>query len=167
MKTYLDVILHKYGKKNIMRWCHTLKLFRLCLTHPYPDDFKPDRFVTIISVTSQEELANNLTALNFTPDESNTRGAKFHDYSENFSAGWVLIAQKLCHLEVNKLLKTVTIDVSGTQKDPFDFGEETFENAKEIENFLLLKDFTYRDPPYDEKYCVSPKTYPQIWNEDR
>ena len=162
----LNHIFMKYGKEEICNWCGKLQLFRLCLAHPYPDDLTPDRFSAIISFTNDEELTSILAKINFSLKLENSELVSFKEYNENHSAGWISINNSLANLDVNKIRKTITIDVSGSGDDLFKLSEDTFTRAIQIEQHLSKYDFQFIDPPEDDaKYCIAPKFYPEFWNQ--
>ena len=161
-------IYYKYGKKKIQKWCSRLEFFRFIFTHPYPDDLKPDRFVTSISYSSENELESILKKLDFSLELDNPELPTFKEYNVNHSAGWVLINNSLCFLNINKILKIITIDVSGSKNDLFTMSGVTFKRALKVEEVLGKGDFNFIDPPEDDpKYCIAPKFYPKIWEKNR
>ena len=164
IKMDYSFIYFKFGKRRIKKWCNKLHIFRLCLAHPYPDDITPDRFVAIISFSSREELETIMKELNFSLELPYQDFSPFQEYNENHSAGWILINNSLCYLDVNKIRKTITIDVAGSKEDKFKLDKNTFNRALKIEQFLATRCFQFIDPPEDDpKYCIAPKFYPELW----
>ena len=164
MFMYFFNFYQKFGEETIHNWCKSLQYFRLCRSHPYPDDLVPDRFVVKISFTTNDELDSILENLEISLRLPNSELEPFKEYNENHSSGWVLINNSFCNLDVNKILKMVTIDVSGTIEDLFELKVETFQRAIEIEKQFKKYNFKFIDPPEDDaKYCLAPKFYPEIW----
>jgi hypothetical protein len=144
-----------------------IRFFPIFFAHPYPDDLKLDRFITNISYSSGNELENILKKLDFSVELNNPELAPFKEYNVNHSAGWVLINNCLCYLNVNKILKIITIDVSGSKNDLLKMSDATFKRALKIEEILRKGDFNFIDPPEDDpKYCNVPKFYPKIWEKE-
>lgn len=164
IKMDYSFIYYKFGKRRLKKWCRKLHIFRLCLAHPYPDDMNPDRFVAIISFSSQEKLENIMKELDISLKLPYPDFVPFKKYNENHSAGWTLINNTLCLLDINKIRKTITIEVVGSNDDKFKLDANTFNRAFNIEQFLATKNLQFIDPPEDDsRYCVAPKYYPKIW----
>jgi hypothetical protein len=160
----LDHLFFTFGKDVISRWINTLKLFRLCSTYPYPNDLKPVRFMVAINMKTADEINSILEKLVFEPDTSKPDGG-FKKYNENHSAGWVIIKDQFCYLDVNKLLKTIYIEVAGVDDDLFKMDESVFQRALVVEDFLQQLNLTFIDPPQDDSYCIAPKFYPDVFLE--
>ncbi|MFW9922754.1 MAG: hypothetical protein ACFFDW_05630 [Candidatus Thorarchaeota archaeon] len=161
----LDHAMLSYGKENIEQWCKSLQHFRLCMSLPYPNDANPDRFLVVLEFSDRNNLEEILKMLEITIDESKEENSKFHAYSKDILAGWALIKNTSCYLRVNKLLLTIEIESSGTEIDPFDLDETTFNRAFSIEQFLLQLNPSFREPPFDDVYCISPKYYSNLFQK--
>ncbi len=159
----LDYLNFEYGVEIVRKWILSLNIFRICTIYPYPNDLKPVRLVTSIQFTDEKELQNILTNLNLETAKTKPENSQFHDENENISVVWILLNNEICYLDVNKILKKVHIEVSGTKEDQFGFDETVVERGKRIETFLSNKDFSFIDPPQDDKYCISPTYYPFLW----
>jgi len=163
--TKLEHMFLEYGEENVKRWCASLKVFRLCKSYPYPNDMDPDRFITNIKFTSEEELQKILRSLNLTKDESKPIQSRFKRYNKNHSAGWQLLNGVSCLMSINNLLQEISIQVSGNESDLFTLEEVTYERAKQIEEFILSLNLVFVTPPQDDDYCISPKYYPELWEK--
>ncbi|HUT79595.1 MAG TPA: hypothetical protein VMZ29_00215 [Candidatus Bathyarchaeia archaeon] len=159
----LDHLFFTYGKEKIQTWVTTLNAFRLCSCYPYPADNKPERFIAKISFKKELELQEILEKLDFVIDNKKPKISQYHDYNEHHSAGWILLNGDSCYLDVNKMLKTVIFEVSGTYDDPFKLNELVFRRAVRIEEYLVDLGLVFNNPPQDDRYCIAPKFYPEIW----
>ena len=162
----LEHFFFEYGKEKITKWVTMLKIFRLCAIYPYPNDMQPERFIAKISFTNKEHLEKILTAINWKENQKKPIEARFKEYNENHSAGWVLINDISSLLDINKIRKTIEIEISGVGEDTHKFDSTVFQRAKKLEEYLQSKSFTFVDPPQDDNYCISPKYYPSLWNKD-
>ncbi|NHJ86683.1 MAG: hypothetical protein FK734_14560 [Asgard group archaeon] len=160
----LDHLFFTYGKEKILKWITTLKIFRLCACYPYPADNQPERFIAKINYKKDIELEEILAKLDFTIDSKKPKISQFHDYSDSQSNGWIILNGDSCLLNINKMLKTITFEVSGTDDDPFKMSELVFRRATRVENYLVDLGLEFDDPPQDDNYCISPKYYPEAWN---
>ncbi|NHJ32082.1 MAG: hypothetical protein FK732_04400 [Asgard group archaeon] len=159
----LDYMFQEYGEENIRRWCTSLNIFRLCKTYPYPNDMDPERFIVSIQYSTEEDLERILQNLELREDKSKPEQSRFKLYNEHHSSGWQLLKGISCLISVNKLLQVITIQVSGVEGDLFKLDETTYENAQQIEKFILTLDLVFNTPPQDDDYCFSPKYYPELW----
>lgn len=161
--SYLSIT---FGEEFISKWINELLIFRLCACYPYPADLKPERFIVKIKYNSDEELTDILGKLEIAEDKSREEEQRFQDLNENITSGYCLIAQTSCYLDINKILNTIVFEVAGTKDDPFKLNESVFNKAYKIEQFLLKQKFNYIDPPQDDRYCISPKYYPDAFNKE-
>ncbi|NHK29771.1 MAG: hypothetical protein FK730_00365 [Asgard group archaeon] len=132
--------------------------------YPYPNDMKPERFLAAIKCKDIDEINNILQKMNFKKDTSKPEESRYKQYNENHSAGWIIIEDNFCYLDVNKIRKTILIEVSGTDEDLFLMDETVFNRTLTIEQFLQKLNLNFIDPPQDDKYCISPKYYPELWD---
>ena len=72
----------------------------------------------------------------------------------------------LCYLSVNKILKNILVEVSGNAEDQFTLDSTTYERAVKIDEFIDSLNLVFQDPPQDDDYCISPKFYPKLWEEN-
>ncbi|MBN1328813.1 MAG: hypothetical protein JXA54_05005 [Candidatus Heimdallarchaeota archaeon] len=152
-----------YGKDYVLKWVTKLKIFRLCGCYPYPADLTPERFLAKICYKSDSELSQIMKKLNLTNSSQKPRNIQFQKSTESHSYGWVLLNGNPCYLDINKVLKTIIFEISGTNDEPFKLSDETFKQAKRIEDYLQNLGLIFHDPPQDDNYCVAPKFYPEVW----
>ena len=162
----LEHFFFEYGEEKVTKWVTTLKIFRLCAVYPYPNDMHPERFIAKTSFINDVHLEEILRAINWEEIQKKPIGARFKEYNENHSAGWVLINNIPCLLDINKILKSIEIEVSGVGDETHKFDCTVFLRAKKLEEYLQSKSFSFIDPPQDDNYCISPKYYPNLWNKD-
>lgn len=160
----LDHLFFTFGKEVIMKWTKNLKIFRLCSMYPYPNDFKPVRFLMAIHFEDSSDLKEILHKLNYEIDMTKPEESRFKEYNENHSAGWIILQDNFCYMDINKITKKIFIEVSGIEEDLFKMDNSVFIRAKKIEQFIEKLGFNFIDPPQDDRYCISPKYYPSLWN---
>ncbi len=162
---FLESLYFNYGKEVVLKWITNLHIFRLCVPHPYPDDFKPIRYQALIKFNSEKELTSILEQLNFEAFKGIIPEAKYQDLNENNSAGWIKLLDVVGYLNVNKILKNITLEISGKMDDMFQIDESTFIAAKKIDEFLQTLNLLTVEPPQNDEYCICPKYYPEIWKK--
>ena len=132
--------------------------------YPYPNDMKPERFLASISFENHNEINSILQKIEFKEDTSKSEESRYKQYNENHSAGWITIKDNFCYLDVNKIRKTIQIEVSGTDEDLFKMNDSVYNRALVIEQLLSKLELNFIDPPQDDNYCISPKHYPELWD---
>ena len=159
----LEHFFFEYGEETVIKWITTLKIFRLCAIYPYPNDMHPERFIAKISFTNDDHLEKILRKIDWKENQKKPREARFKKYNDNHSAGWVLINNIPCLLDINKILKSIEIEVSGVGDETHKFDNTVFLRAKQLEEYLQSNGFSFIEPPQDDSYCISPKYYPNLW----
>lgn len=159
-----DHLFLTFGKETIFKWIRSLNIFRLCSMYPYPNDLKPERFLTTIHFDYDSDLNDILLKLDFKIDTTKPKESRFKELNENHSAGWIVIQNNFCYMEVNKILNRILLEVSGTEEDLFKMDELVFNRALKVEEFLEKLKLTFIEQPQDDKYCISPKYYPLLWD---
>ncbi|NHJ48312.1 MAG: hypothetical protein FK733_11050 [Asgard group archaeon] len=163
----LDHLFFTFGKETIIKWINNLKIFRLCSMYPYPNDLKPVRFMASIRFENEEELKDILKKIDFKIDISKPEESRYKEYNENFSAGWVTIKDQFCLMDTNKLLKVIIIEVSGVDNDLFKMDESVFQRTLIIEQHLQQLSLNYNNPPQDDRYCIAPELYPDVFEKSK
>lgn len=159
----LDYLYTNYGKERFLNWCRSLNIFRFCKSHPYPDDLNPDRFITLASFKDEVDLRNliKLMKIKIMRDDSN----KIFDLSkiEHTFSGKGDIKESSCFIQINKVLKTLIIEVSGTEEDQFSLDDSTYQRAKKIDDYLSTLEVDFVSSPHNDDYCITPEFYPLVW----
>ena len=161
-KVLLDSLCYTYGKKKLLNWCRSLNFFRFCKSHPYPDDLKPDRFIALTSFENDKELATLFDLLQIKTKDEEDKALNSSDISSVFS-GDAEVFGVSCNVEINKILNSLLIEVSGTDEDQFSLDDSTFQRAKKIDKHLLLLQIEFISSPYDDDYCITPEFYSEVW----
>ena len=160
----LDYLCDNYGKKRFLDWCRSLYVFRFCKSHPYPDDLLPDRFIALLKVKEESSFLKILALMKIDLEEEYIEEF-FGDSSRKVLSESVEIHRFQCSLQINKILKTITLEVSGNETDLFTLDESTFKRAKGIDDFLKTLDLEFSGSPFDDDYCITPEFYPEVWNK--
>ncbi len=158
----LDHLFMTYGKERFLNWCRSLNIFRFCRSHPYPDDLHPDRFVTLIYFYDDNELNELLTLMKIKTKDNDNNTVRIEEIETTFSS-LVKVNNEKCYIYINKILKTIILEVSGIENDPFSLDDTTFQRTKRIDDFLDTLDINFISSPYDDDYCITPEFYPQVW----
>ena len=157
----LDFLCSEYGKRRFLNWCNSLKIFRFCKSHPYPDDLLPDRFIALATFENNEELQNILNILEIEPPIEIQEILE----KETVLSKDVKINSTSCYIEINRFLNNLVFTVSGTEEDQFIVDDSTFKRAKRIDDYLSTLNLKYASSPYNDDYCITPEFYPEIWEE--
>lgn len=152
-----------YGKEQFLNWCRSLNFFRLCRSHPYPDDLKPDRFISVTIFENDAELEALFDSLKIEVRIEEGNILKTKDIVSTFS-GKTKVFGVYCYIEVNKILRTLMLEVSGTETDQFSLDDTTFQRAKIIDGFLSTLQIEFISSPNEDDYCITPEFYPEVWN---
>lgn len=158
----LDHLFMTYGKERFLNWCRSLNIFRFCKSHPYPDDLHPDRFVTLIFFNDNKELNQLLTIMKIKTNGNDNINIRTENIESTFH-GLIKVSDEKCYIHINKISKTIFLEVSGIENDPFSLDDTTFQRAKRIDDFLVTLDINFISSPYDDDYCITPQFYPQVW----
>ena len=158
----LEGLLSNYGKERFLNWCKSLNFFRFCKSHPYPDDLKPDRFIALTNFGNIDELIDlsDVLELEFREEKESSR---FLENIETTFSGKATVFGISCYVDVNKVMKTVLLEVSGNERDQFSLDDTTFQRAKMIDRKLANLEIEFISSPYEDDYCVTPEFYPEIW----
>ena len=158
----LDSLFYTYGKEKLLNWCRSLNFFRFYKSHPYPDDLRPDRFIALTSFENEKELATLFDLLQIRVKNEEEEALNSKEISSVFS-GDAEVFSIYCYVEVNKILKTLLLEVSGTERDQFSLDDTTFQRAKKIDDFLSTLNIEFINSPYNDDYCLTPEFYSEIW----
>jgi hypothetical protein len=158
----LDYLFTTYGRERFLNWCRSLNIFRFCKSHSYPDDLHPDRFVTLVYFHDDSELDQLLTLMKIKINSNDNNNIIVENIESTFH-GLVNVNDEKCYIHINKIAKTIFLEVSGIKNDPFSLDDTTFQRAKKIDDFLVALDINFISSPYDDDYCITPEFYPQIW----
>lgn len=159
----LDYLCTNYGKKRFLNWCRSLNIFRFCKTHPYPDDLNPDRFIALTSFKDEEDLENLLDLMKI-----HVKGEIEGDFTylaniENTLSTQAIVNEVQCYISINKVLKTIVLDVSGTEENQFLLDNSTFQRVKKMDDFFSTLNIDFISSPHDDDYCITPEFYPELW----
>ncbi len=158
----LDSLCYNYGKDKFLNWCRSLRYFRFCKSHPYPDDLKPDRFIALTSFENEAELTTFCNSLEINAKIEGGKILNSNDSNSTFY-GKAAVFGVYCYVNVNKILKTLLLEVSGTESDQFLLDDTTFQRAKQIDENLSALEIEFISSPYEDDYCITPKFYPEVW----
>jgi NAD(P)-dependent dehydrogenase (short-subunit alcohol dehydrogenase family) len=61
--------------------------------------------------------------------------------------------------------QTLTLSLSGSAGDPYSVTELDVTNAAALEPLIDRLQDRIIDPPFDDKHCLAPATYPELWSE--
>lgn len=155
----LDNLFLKYGKERFLNWCRSLLKFRFIKSHPYPDDLNPDRFIALINYTDEDELRDLVSIMKI---EINIEQRDVFD-KETYVSNEAEVNDVSCYVKINRVLKNIELEVSGSGEDKFALDDSTFHRAKKIDDFLTELDIEFVSSPFDDDYCVTPEFYPDVW----
>ncbi|MCG3221511.1 MAG: hypothetical protein H7641_09035 [Candidatus Heimdallarchaeota archaeon] len=159
----LEYLCTNYGKERFLNWCCSLSIFRFCKSHPYPDDLNPDRFIALTSFKDEEDFKNLLYLMKI-----HVKGEVKGDFTylaniKNTSSTQALVNEVQCYISINKVLKTIILEVSGTEEDQFLLDDSTFQRAKKIDDYLSTLNIDFICSPHNDDYCITPEFYPSVW----
>ena len=162
----LNYLLITYGEEPVKKWVNQLAIFRLCTAYPHPNDMKPERFLAKVKFSSEEELNDVLDRLSLEPENSaeNEDDSTVSSFLEQNYSGPVLVNGIACQLTIEREPNSLIIEVSGTKEEPFKLDESVFQRALKLDRFLDSLALPVVDPPQDDKYCISPKYYPEAFD---
>lgn len=158
----LSILCSKYGEERFLNWCHSLEIFRFCQAHPYPDDFAPDRFITVLKFTNKEDLKQILKSIKVNFEEVDL-DAFLEQEEIKVIYGKAEINQSKCYVTINEVTRLIEIEIYGVEEDAYALTNETFQRAKIIDEFLSRFDYEFCSSPFDDNYCITPEFYPQVW----
>ncbi|MHA2254919.1 MAG: hypothetical protein ACXAAM_02500 [Candidatus Heimdallarchaeaceae archaeon] len=159
----LDYLCTNYGKKRFLYWCRSLNIFRFCESHPYPDDLNPDRFIALTSFKDEAELKNLFKVMKIKIMKENPNMIFDLSKIELTFSGKADVEESSCFIQINKVLKTLIIEVSGTEEDQFFLDDSTYQRAKKIDDFLSTLNIDFVSSPHGDNYCITPEFYPSVW----
>ena len=83
--------------------------------------------------------------------------------SQKIYSGKSEINKIQCNISINKILKTVSFEISGNNEDMFTLDDSTFRRAKAVDDFLQTLDLEFVSSPYEDDYYITPEFYPEVW----
>lgn len=158
----LEHLFNTYGKERFLNWCRLLKIFRFYKSHPYPDDLVPDRFLALIEVEENTELKEVLGTMKVKLIDVNLEKFLLNETQKVYS-GEAVINSNRCFVSINKILKTISLEVSGNDEDRFTLDDTSFQRAKTIDDFLHALSIEFVSSPYADDYYITPEYYPEVW----
>jgi len=143
---------------RVLQLIDGLKHMRLCIGTRWGHGNQGDYYLAKAKIKGPDDSLAVLRAFHITTKELGDR-----DYVELNTAmlpGYREHPVSYCQILIRQTQGDISIsidcpDYSATNRD--------YENAKFVDSFLTSCSHLMIDPPLDDKYCICPKYYPQLW----
>lgn len=163
---------------ELARWARALRVFRFVRArggHSGDDD---NRFLAALAVTSEADLLAVLGALGIVPEyvppdapepepgrsytgyEWAAFPSRVHAYPTLRQPGHVRLAGEAAFVWASAERVEITVHDA---VDLWDVSEAAFESARRIEPLLAPLAGRIVDPPQDDRYCLCPAYYPEVF----